>query len=72
MQEKAFLTVAEAAEILGLKKSKTYQMMRSGLLPRVRIGGSIRVPLDKLKVWCQQKSDESTAMEGQHAPAQHR
>ncbi len=42
---------AEAAEILGLGRSKIYQLLASGELPSVRIGKSIRVPIEALRHW---------------------
>jgi excisionase family DNA binding protein len=41
----------EAAEILGLGRSKVYELLASGELPSVRIGKSIRVPLEALRQW---------------------
>ena len=37
-------SVAEAAEALGLAKSTTYDAIRRGEIPSVRIGGRIVVP----------------------------
>jgi excisionase family DNA binding protein len=38
------LTPTEAAEALGIGRSKVYDLMRQGLLESVRIGGCRRVP----------------------------
>jgi excisionase family DNA binding protein len=45
------LRPAEAAEILGLGRSKAYELIASGVLPSVRIGKSIRVPAESLRQW---------------------
>src|SRR5690242_11582917 len=42
---------SEAAEILGLGRSKVYAMLATGELPCVKIGKSVRVPLDALHRW---------------------
>ncbi len=42
------LTVKEAAEALGIGRSKVYELVMSGQLESVRIGGSRRVPVDAL------------------------
>lgn len=39
-----FLTVEEAAEVLRLKRSTAYALIRRGQLPAVRLGRQIRVP----------------------------
>ena len=42
--EKEWLRVPEAAELLGLPKSRTYELISKGQIPAVRIGErSIRV-----------------------------
>jgi len=49
--EKLLLRPSEAAEALGLGKSKTYQLINDGTLPSVRIGKSVRIPNAALKKW---------------------
>jgi excisionase family DNA binding protein len=51
--EKLFLKPAEAADALGLGRSKTYQLITSGVLPSVRVGKSIRVPCEALRRWAE-------------------
>jgi len=42
---KAFFTIKEVAEILGLGRGKTYELVSSGQIPSVLLGGrSRRVP----------------------------
>ena len=43
------LRVPETAEVLGISRSKTYELIGRGVIPSVRLGGSIRVPVDALK-----------------------
>jgi len=45
---RTFLTVDEAAEILGLHVRTVYKLVADGEIPSVRFGGSIRIPRDKL------------------------
>ena len=49
--ERLLLKPTEAAELIGLGRSKTYEMIRAGELPSVRLGNSVRVPLRELQVW---------------------
>jgi excisionase family DNA binding protein len=59
--EKIFAKPSEAAEALGLGLSKTYQLIANGTLPSVRIGKSIRVPVEALRRWAE---DQSNAAQG--------
>lgn len=42
--EKLLLTPEETAEVMGIGRSKVYELLREGALESVRIGGSRRVP----------------------------
>lgn len=44
----AFLTVEEAAELLRLKRSHAYELVKRGVIPSVRLGRFIRVPREML------------------------
>ena len=49
-QEKVWLRVPEAAELLGLPRTRTYELIQRGELPAVRIGErSIRVNRGELE-----------------------
>lgn len=47
--ERLLLRPAEAASMLGISRSRCYQMLQRGELPAFRLGGSIRVPLEDLR-----------------------
>lgn len=49
--EQMLLRVSEVGQIIGLGKSKTYELIASGEIPSVRLGKSLRVPSDALKRW---------------------
>ncbi len=59
--EKLLLRPAEAAEVLGLGRSKTYELLASGALPSVRIGRSLRVPVEALRAWIKEQEAEQNA-----------
>lgn len=42
-ETKLLLTVTEAASLLSLGRSKTYELVRAGVIPSVRITGSRRI-----------------------------
>lgn len=41
----------EVAEALGISRALAYRWMRSGILPVVRVNGSVRVPQAALLQW---------------------
>jgi excisionase family DNA binding protein len=43
-QEKLALTVVEAAKILGISRGSTYNAVRRGQIPNIRIGRRIVIP----------------------------
>lgn len=50
--DRLLLRIDEAAKLLGLGRSKAYQMAASGELPTVKIGTrSTRVPAEALQEW---------------------
>ena len=51
MDERIALRPAEAAQAIGIGRSKVYELIASGELPSIRIGGSVRVPVDALRAW---------------------
>lgn len=57
--EKLLLRPVEAAEAIGIGRSKVYELLASGELPSIRIGGSVRVPVDALRAWIAQQSSKA-------------
>lgn len=54
--EQALLRVEEAAKVLALGRSKTYEMVVAGELPSIRIGRSVRIPVDSLRRWLEDRT----------------
>jgi excisionase family DNA binding protein len=52
------IRVAEAAERLSIARSKAYLMVQTGDLPVVRLGKSIRVPVQALNEWLERQIAE--------------
>lgn len=48
MTEPILLTPTEAAQALGIGRSKLYQLMQDGILESVHIGACRRIPTDAL------------------------
>jgi excisionase family DNA binding protein len=62
----------EVAELLGLSRSKVFEMLAAEDLPVVRIGRAVRVPRGDLEEWIRERTRVRQA--GQpwlHSPAGH-
>lgn len=44
-------SVKEAAELLGLSKSRLYEMVQFGEIPYMRVGGKILLPKKEFEAW---------------------
>jgi excisionase family DNA binding protein len=53
--DRLLLRPDEAAELIGVGRSKVYEMLATGELPSVRVGGRLRVPLNELREWVAQR-----------------
>ncbi len=49
--EKLLLKVSEAGEMIGVGRSRMYEMICTGEIPSIRIGKSIRIPVKALTEW---------------------
>ena len=49
--DRLLLRPVEVAEMLGIGRSKAYELIASAVIPSVRIGASVRVPVDSLRAW---------------------
>ncbi len=54
--DRLLLRPPEVAEALGIGRSKAYELIAAGTIPSIRIGGSVRVPVEKLRQWIESKS----------------
>lgn len=64
-QQPLLVTVEEAGRMIGVSRWKAYQLVRTGVLPVVRLGPrSTRVPVDALK---ERMSQMVTVEEGRTA-----
>jgi excisionase family DNA binding protein len=62
-----FLTVAEAADLLGVNHQTVRRKIREGELPAVQLGGPgshIRIPRDALNAWLWSGGTETTDAQG--------
>ena len=52
--ERLLLTVEEAADLLGIGKTLAWELVWNGVLPSVRLGRCVRIPLRALEDWIAQ------------------
>jgi excisionase family DNA binding protein len=57
LDENVLLRAEEAAEVLGMGRSKVFEMFRAHELPVVRIGRAVRVPRKALLAWIEDRTE---------------
>lgn len=57
----ALYTIPQAAKRLSISESKAWEMSRSGQLPTLKLGRSVRVPKDALDRWIEQETRSDAA-----------
>src|SRR5262249_37086658 len=62
--DKLLLRPIEAAEILGMGRSRLYALLKDGTIPCIRIGGSVRISVSALQEWVERLSEGSSAAPG--------
>lgn len=60
-ESRLLLRIDEAARLLGLGRSKAYELVASGELPAVRIGRARRIPAAGLEAWVERQIAEQEA-----------
>ena len=55
--DKFLLRPTEAAEMLGIGRTRMYEMLACGDLPSIRIGRSVRVPVAALNKWIEDRQN---------------
>ncbi len=61
--DRLLLKPSEAAELLGIGRSRVYELLSAGVIPSIRIGTSVRVPLDSLRAWIASQTDDAASEE---------
>ena len=64
MNQRIAYRVAEAADVLGISRAKTYQLIAAGVLPSIRLGGCLRVPAEALQQCIDRQLAARTATSG--------
>jgi excisionase family DNA binding protein len=53
--QRLMLRPGEFGEAIGVSRSKAYELIASGAVPSVKVGGCVRVPVDALRAWIGQQ-----------------
>lgn len=53
--EKLLLKPMEVAEILSIGKTTIYELLKTGEIPSIRIGRSIRIPAKAIEEWIEKE-----------------
>ena len=61
MDDHVLYRVEDAAKILGFSRSRTYALVKSGVLPSLVVDGSIRVGRRQLEAWIEREIERQAA-----------
>lgn len=61
MAERLLYRPAGAAEAIGISRARACELIAAGVIPSIRIGSSIRVPVDALRAWIARQVAEQGA-----------
>lgn len=61
--ERILLRPSEVAELLGIGRTKCYELIGAQVIPSIKIGSSVRVPMESLRQWVSSQTDEEARVE---------
>lgn len=67
MGDRELLRIEEVQAVLGVGRSKVYDMIRRGELPTLRIGRLVRVPRWALEAWISERTTGANSAHGEAA-----
>jgi len=56
-ENKILLKAEDAARLLSLGRGSIYKMMNDRTLPTVRMGRAVRIPMDALRRWIEERTN---------------
>jgi excisionase family DNA binding protein len=57
--QRLLLHIPEVAEILGIGRTKIYEMIATGELPTVRFGRAVRISVTTLQKWVEDREQQN-------------
>lgn len=61
MVDQIMVKVEEAGKLCGIGRSKMYELVRTGVVPSVKIGKSVRIRVTDLRHWTEALGEQSEA-----------
>ena len=58
MPQRLLLRIPEVMTMLGLGRTKIYELIGSGDLPVIRVGKAVRIPVTALEKWVEQRQHQ--------------
>lgn len=59
--------VSETADLLGISRSRCYELIYEGAIPAIKLGGTWRVPRVQLEAWIEAQTEAAGACQGRPA-----
>lgn len=59
--QREMLRASDIAPCLGVTTGRIYQLIAAGVIPAVRIGGAIRIPLQAWEIWLAEQTQHAVA-----------
>lgn len=56
--QRLLLRIPEVAEVLGLGRTKIYELIAAGAFPTIRVGRAVRVPVTALQKWVEEQNNQ--------------
>ena len=61
LADREYLSVKEFKDRLGVSRNLIYEQVRKGVLPSVRLGGRILIPVDALELLMQRQEQQESS-----------
>jgi excisionase family DNA binding protein len=58
MTDRMLYRPTEAADAIGISRARAYSLIAEGVIPSIRVGHSIRVPVEALREWIARQLEE--------------
>ena len=56
-EQELLLRISAASRILSVSRSKLYELVAKNQVPHVKIGNSLRIPVEALRAWIEKKTE---------------
>jgi excisionase family DNA binding protein len=60
--QRLLLRIPEAAEALGIGRTKIYELIATGELPTIRVGRAVRISVSTLQKWVEAREQQELSV----------